>query len=165
VESAWQAVLTDGRAMINGANLREKPTAASRSLGKYINALGEVLEQQPGKNQPWYRVRIGETEGWVSGPYVTFPEEGVRYALRYGSEYAIAVQETLLLRNPGSGDTVRRLTAGTAMQVLADTGEDWLHVLVTEGGLTLRPEAKGVYGYIPAEAVRWMKKDPLASGE
>lgn len=165
LEQRWQAVLTDGRAMINGANLREKPTASSRSLGKYINALGEVLEQRPGKHQPWYRVRIGGTEGWVSGPYVTYPEDRQRYAGRYGSEYAVAVREAALLRLPQGGETVMQLAPGTAMQVLADTGEGWLHVLVTEGGLTLRPEAKGVYGYIPAEAVRWMKKVPQAPGE
>ena len=33
----------------------------------------EVLEELPGDPYPWYHVRIGRTEGYMSGIYVAYP--------------------------------------------------------------------------------------------
>ncbi len=57
-------------------NLREEHTTASRSLTKLAaNTRAEILERWGGSGSgktpgPWYKVRIGEREGWVYGDYV-----------------------------------------------------------------------------------------------
>ncbi len=153
-EASWAGVLADGRALIWGANLRQQPTGTSQSLGKYVVAMGEMLDQQPGKQYPWIQVRIGETVGWVSGLYVATPEDRQRFAAHCsGAAYAAASGAAVLFRQPDAAAASVALPEGTFMQVLAETEDGWLHVLVTGDSPDLRPEAAGAYGYVRAEAV------------
>ena len=54
-------------------NLRSEATSAG--LGRYHVALAQVLDQEPGTEVPWYHVQVGGTQGYVSGRYVSFPED------------------------------------------------------------------------------------------
>jgi hypothetical protein len=153
-EASWAGVLADGRSLIWGANLRQRPTGSSPSLGKYVVAMAEVLDQQPGKIWPWVKVRIGETVGWVSGNYVAAPENRQRFAAHCGGvEGAVASAPVRLYRQPDMSAPSVEVPQGSWMQVLAETADGWLHVLVTGDGPDLRPEARGAYGYVRADAV------------
>lgn len=153
-ETTWEGVLADGRSLVWGANLRQQPTGSSPSLGKYLVAMAEVLDQQPGKTFPWFQVRIGETVGWVSGNYLDTPENRERFAAHYsGAEYAVASAPAMLYRQPDVNAPSVELPRGSCMQVLAETADGWLHVLVTGDHPDLRPEADGAYGYVRADAV------------
>ncbi|MBE5802840.1 MAG: SH3 domain-containing protein [Clostridiales bacterium] len=158
-DASWLGVLADGRALVWGANLRQEPTGSSVSLGKYNTALAEILDQQPGKTHPWYQVRIGETVGWISGPYLTTLEDRKRFAVHSGGvDYAVVTRQAVLYRQADNVSVSVELPAGTFMQVLAETGDGWLHVLVTGDRLDLRLEARGAYGYVRADAVERSSK-------
>lgn len=150
--SAHQPRLAPGEAYISGVNLREQPTGSSRSLGVY-SAKVQVLGSRPGKQYPWYQVRIGETEGWVSGAYLIDSSEDVRY---YGVEeettsFARTDSETALRTSPG-GAQKGVLSPGTMVHVLSEN-EGWLHVLVPEGEIAPRISWRGTYGYVRADEV------------
>ena len=150
--SAHQPRLAPGEAYISSVNLREQPTGSSRSLGVY-SAKVQVLGSRPGKQYPWYQVRIGETEGWVSGAYLIDSSEDVRY---YGVEeettsFARTDSETALRTSPG-GAQKGVLSPGTMVHVLTEN-EGWLHVLVPEGEIAPRISWRGTYGYVRADEV------------
>ena len=149
---AHQPRLSQGEAYISSVNLRERPTGSSRSLGVY-SAKVQVLESRPGREYPWVRVRIGDTEGWVSGAYLLESSEDLRY---YGVEeatasFARADAETALYTSPG-GTLKGTLSPGQTVYVLAES-EGWLHVIVPEGEIASRVRWDGVYGYVRADAV------------
>ena len=113
----------------------------------------QVLDSSPGREYPWYRVRIGDTEGWVSGAYVLESSEDLRY---YGVEEATtsfvrADREIALYMSPG-GAQKGALSPGTVAYVLAEN-EGWLHVLVPQGDITPRVSWEGTYGYVKADGV------------
>ena len=150
--SVHQPQLAQGEAYISAVNLREQPTGSSRSLGVY-SAKVQVLDSTPGKEYPWYRVRIGETEGWVSGAYLIESREDTRY---YGVEekttpFARADSEAVLYQSP-DGAQKGILSPGTTVHVLAEN-EGWLHVLVPKGEIEPRVSWEGVYGYVRADEV------------
>lgn len=158
---AHQPVLGEHQAYISGVNLREKPTGSSRSLGMY-SARVEVLDSQPGAQVPWYHVRVGDTQGWVSGDYLI---DGSRPDVRlYGVSqatrlFARADEETALRRAP-DGETFAELLPGATMYVIAEN-EGWLHVIVPrEGGAKAIVDWDGVYGYVRADEV--VQGDTLA---
>ena len=149
---AHQPQLSQGEAYISSVNLREQPTGSSRSLGVY-SAKVQVLGSRPGKQYPWYQVRIGETEGWVSGAYLIDSSEDVRY---YGVEeettsFARADSEVALHTSPGGAEK-GTLSPGTMAHVLSES-EGWLHVLVPEGEIAPRISWRGTYGYVRADEV------------
>ena len=150
--SAHQPQLAQGEAYISAVNLREQPTGSSRSLGVY-SAKVQVLDSSPGKEYPWYQVRIGETEGWVSGAYLINSSEDVRY---YGVEekttsFARADGETALRISPG-GAQKGVLSPGTMVHVISEN-EGWLHVLVPEEKIAPRVSWRGTYGYVRSDEV------------
>lgn len=149
---AHQPQLAQGEAYISAVNLREQPTGSSRSLGVY-SAKVQVLDSSPGKQYPWYRVRIGETEGWVSGAYLIESREDIRY---YGIEemttsFARADSEAALYQAPG-GAQKGTLSPGETVHVLCEN-EGWLHVLMPEGEIAPRVSWRGTYGYVRADEV------------
>ena len=149
---AHQPRPSQGEAYISSVNLREEPTGSSRSLGVY-SAKVQVLDSSPSREYPWYRVRIGDTEGWVSGAYVLESSEDLRY---YGVEEATtsfvrADREIALYMSPG-GAQKGALSPGTVAYVLAEN-EGWLHVLVPQGDITPRVSWEGTYGYVKADGV------------
>ena len=149
----WEGV--NDRSLAWGANLREKPTGSSRSLGKYRIALAEVLEEKPGKNQPWYHVRIGNAEGWMSGPYVVDPidQEGFAFNGSLGIPWAETKTECSLHASMDTADVLLALPSQTFMQVLSQTEDGWLHVLVTDQPQDFSLSAPGTYGYVHADCV------------
>lgn len=154
-QRSWEGIVHPDHALVWGVNLRTEPTSNSRSLGKYNTVLATVLGQKPGRTHPWYHVRIGDTQGWVSGRYVTFPDNIADFAAHAsdGICCATALVRAKLYASMDDGAAVQQLEAGTPMQLLAQTEDGWLHVLVTDGGLDLRLNASGTYGYVRAENV------------
>ena len=144
----WEGV--NDRCLVWGANLRVKPTSSSRSLGKYHVTLAEVLEEKPGKQLPWYRVRIGNAEGWVSGPYAVEPidQEGFAHNGSLGIPWAETQAACPLYASMNKADTLLILPPQTFMQMLAQTEDGWAHVLVTDEPQDFRLSAKGTYGYV-----------------
>lgn len=135
---------------IFGVNLREKPTGQSRSWGKY-SAKVKILGQQPGLEVPWYHVKIGDLEGWVSGVYLR-TQRAVR-----ADQWADSVNEVLracrtkadttILRRP-DGDAVKDIPAGTLLHVIEEN-DGWLHVILPRGEISWQTDWDGTYGFIP----------------
>jgi len=151
--SRWEGI--HGRSLVWGAHLREKPTSSSRSLGRLHVVLAEVLEQKPGKTHPWYRVRIGQTEGWVSGPYVVDAGESRNFAFNasLGTPWAVTRAECMLYSAADGGEASGMLPAGTFMQVLAEAENGRALVLVTDEPQNFRLDAPGRSGYVRMEDV------------
>lgn len=145
---------SESQAFLCGANLREKPTSKSRLIGTY-SARAEVLGSQMGKVEPWYHVRVGDTEGWVTANYCL---NGSQYDIRYYAMGAVSVnparadREIELRRSP-DGEVFARLLPGAMMHVIIET-DGWLHVIVPQDG-ELGPIADwdGVYGYVRSSEV------------
>lgn len=138
-----------------GVNLREEPTGKSRSWGKYT-AKVKILGQQPGLEVPWFHVRIGDLDGWVSGLYLR-TQRAVR-----ADEWADSVNtvlrvcrakaDTTLLRRP-DGNDVKAVPAGTLLHVIEEN-DGWLHVILPRGEISWRTDWNGTYGFVE-------KKDAL----
>lgn len=148
-----QPVLGENQAFIS-SNLREKPTSKSRTRGVY-SARVEVLGSQMGTNEPWYHVRVGDTEGWVTATYLI---DGSKYDIRYYSMGAATKppartdQEVELRRSP-DGETFARLLPGAMMHVIAKN-DGWLHVVIPEDGkITAKVNWDGIYGYVREDEV------------
>lgn len=148
-----QPVIEENQAYIS-CNLREKPTSRSRSLGVY-SARVDVLGSQMGTREPWYHVRVGDTEGWVTASYLL---DGSEYDIRYYSMGAAtkpparADQEVELRRSP-DGETFARLLPGAMMHVIAKN-DGWLHVVIPEDGkITAKVNWDGIYGYVREDEV------------
>lgn len=151
---AHQPRHSESQAFLCGANLREKPTSKSRLIGVY-SARAEVLDSQMGKVEPWYHVRVGDTEGWVTANYCL---NGSQYDIRYYAMGAVSVKPAradreIELRKSPNGEVFARLLPGAMMHVITET-DGWLHVIVPQNG-ELGPMANwdGVYGYVRASEV------------
>lgn len=135
-----------------GVNLREKPTGQSRSWGEY-SAKVKILDKQPGKEAPWFHVRIGNLEGWVSGVYLR-----TQHAVR-ADEWADSVndvlrvcrtkRETTLLELP-DGEAVTDVPVGALLHVIEEN-DGWLHVILPRGVISWQTDWNGTYGFIPAK--------------
>ena len=151
--------------LVWGANLRTEPTSHSRSLGMYHVALAQVLGQKPGTEVPWYHVRVGETEGYVSGRYVAFPADWANFVRR--ASVPCPVTETdggPLMADMDGGGAPCTLEAGRRLLVLAETEDGWLHVLAPEDDLDGTLNQPGTYGYLRREdAALWLGEEPVFS--
>ena len=165
--AAWAAEYPlgeDATCYIYGANLRQRATSKSASLGKYHYAPVTIMGQEPGTEFPWYHVRIGDTEGWVSGNYLARPGDPVR-------EYNYLGAQTTPLRvaqaAPGanlyadmSGAVKQTLPEGTSALILAQA-EDWYHVALAQEGEWYAAD-DAVYGYLRAKDVQvyesWLQR-------
>ncbi|MBR5559799.1 MAG: SH3 domain-containing protein [Clostridia bacterium] len=138
--------------IFGSVNLREKPTGQSRSWGQYA-AKVKILEKQPGREVPWFRVSIGDLEGWVSGAYLR-----TQRAAR-ADEWADSVNtvlsacrtttETTLLRRP-NGAAVQTIPEGAMLHVIAEN-DGWLHVILPRSEISWKTDWDGTYGFIPAK--------------
>lgn len=154
---AWSAAhplaLAQGEGYASGANLRQKATGSSHSLGMLTKTRVAVLESAPGRDLPWYHVRIGGVEGWVSGNYCATPgnlfknEQDAYREANLMTPVAQVRGETPLLSAPGGAQQVA-LPAGTLVHVLAEDS-DWLLVNVPAGEMTWQEDwASGTVGFI-----------------
>jgi len=150
-EEKYPLQIEGDEAFITGVNLRERATGESASWGKYF-AKVQVLGEQPGKQNPWVHVRMGDLEGWVSGNYVHGQGKGDQMHV-YDAAVMVhpvgrAKTETELLQMPSS-DAVMQLEAGTYVHVLGER-DGHLHVIVPRGELNWQTDWKGTYGFVRA---------------
>jgi len=135
------------------ANLRERPTGKSKSLGVYHKAPAIVLDSAPGTQRPWYQLRIGDTVGWMSGVYVVNNPYDVNHGLAQVVPPSIAqCQKEISLYLSPSGQVKQTLPAGTAMHIIADC-DGWYHVVLPQGDISWKLDAGGTYGYVCADDV------------
>ena len=150
--------------LIWGANLRTEPTSRSRSLGMYHVALAQVLGQEPGTEVPWYHVRVGETEGYVSGRYVAFPADWANFVRRASVPCPVAETDGGPLMGEMDGGALCTLEAERRLLVLAETEDGWLHVFVPEDEPDGTLDQPGTYGYLRREDVTlWLGAEPVFS--
>ncbi len=155
---AWAAQhpLSTDVTYIYGANLRQRATSKSATLGKYHYAPLTILGQEPGTEFPWYHVRIGDTEGYVSGNYVASPGDRVRSNNYLGAQctplrVAQAVPGVSLYADM-SGAVKQALPEGASALILAQA-DGWYHVVLAQDGEWFVPE-NAVYGYLRARDVQ-----------
>lgn len=154
---AWVAehplTLAADEAYVSAANLRQQATGGSRSLGVLTHARARVLGSAQGKDLPWYHVRVGDTEGWVSGAYCAVPgnsafdARSLCWAANTLIPVARARSDTPLLDAPG-GTQKAALPAGTVGHVLLES-DGWLMVIIPAGEQDWLPDwTSGTVGYI-----------------
>lgn len=146
--AAYAANVSLGLSYTSGANLRQRPTSSSESLGLYYSSVPLTLtgEQVQGRYQPWYKVRIGSTEGWMSGGYV--------YALP-AQYYPVPLGRTVdgcpMYAAPGDAHPLAQLTQGFTFHILTEY-QDMYHICIP-GEISWNVAVDGMYGYIPKEGV------------
>lgn len=152
-------VLPDGLGVVTGVRLRRETSTRSDILGDYFGGVPvEVLEELPGDPYPWYHVRIGRAEGYMSGIYVAYPGSACSMEpLQNNSSLppmAAVTVDTALKAGTGWLDkTLATLPAGTRLRVLAERG-DWLHVTVADGPMGWLALTDGLEdGYVKAADV------------
>lgn len=148
--------------LIWGVNLRSEATSSSLSLGRYHVALAQVLDQKPGTEVPWYHVQVGGTQGYVSGRYVSFPEDWAEFVYRASSPCPVvtAVAGRSVVTDMDGGGALCVAEAGRRMRVLAETEDGWLHVFLPRDDLDGSLNQPGIYGYLRREDVAlWLGPD------
>lgn len=139
-----------------GGNLRTEPTAQSESYGNcYPGVLGQVLAQRMGASAPWYQVRVGDTVGWMSSPYVTPVTDWNTMAETRHNDLPVARThaETCLMARPVHGEKVCDLPAGAVLQVLSRREDGWLHVCLPSGIPMRWMDVHGTFGYLHESSV------------
>lgn len=152
-EESWAKVeslnfgLTSG-----GVNFRKEATVASDSLGKMRNGVPMlVLGEREGVDAPWYHVRLGLLEGYISGIYLSLPQtlEFERSMSHHLVTVAKAAGPITLRDEPREGATGgTELPEGTLMHVLMDAPCDWLYVMVPSGDIGWEVDMNGTGGYV-----------------
>lgn len=150
--TACLSVLERDDVYISGVNLREEPTGKSKSWGEY-SARVQILGQTPGLEVPWYNVRVGNLEGWVSGVYVRTRENSNTY-LYNASQMAVcnvgcARSGARIFDRPDGAQT-GVLSEGALVHVIAGN-DGWLHVIVPRRELTWKTDWDGRYGFVRAQ--------------
>lgn len=140
-----------GYGVAGGVHLRQRTSSRSGDMGMYnAGTLVEILQELPGDPNPWFRVRIGQTEGYMSSMYVRYDDSAcMTQPLRFNAlPVAAALVPTDLKTNTGwFAGVVARLETGAKMHVLADCG-DWLHVMLCDGEPGWLMDVHGVSGYL-----------------
>lgn len=156
--AAWAAAhpLREDMSYIFGANLRQRATSKSASLGKYHYAPLTILGQEPGTEFPWYHVRIGDTEGYVSGNYVADPDDPIRTNNFIGAQctplrVAKAAPGANLYADM-SGAVKQSLPEGASALILA-RADGWYHVALAQEGEWYAAD-DAVYGYLREKDVQ-----------
>lgn len=156
-EASWARFEGVDLAMATGGvNLRKYPTTASESLGRVrTGALVQVLGEEKGWDAPWYHVRLGQVEGFISGIYLKFPHaDDFSIALSSGPLIVARALDTCTLReSPENSAAGTEFPAGTLMHVLADVDDGWLYVMVPRGDIGWDMDTEGTSGYVLASEV------------
>ncbi len=148
--------LPQGYGVVSGVHLRAETSSHSADLGMYeTGALVQVLETLPGDPSPWYRVRAGQVEGYMSSSYVQYGNSAdvAGTISRYPLRVAKVKQDCALKKGTGWLDgKIMDLSAGTKMHVIATKG-DWLHVMIPQVEIGWVMDVKGTDGYVKASEV------------
>ncbi len=123
--------IPDGYGITASVHLRKDTSSHSQDLGMYMpGTLVEILDILPGTSAPWYHVRIGVAEGYMSGNYVSYKEDQPGTIFHAVLRVGRLKNDTQLKQGTGLLDAaVVKLPAGSLVRVLADGG-NWLHVSV-----------------------------------
>lgn len=146
-----KAPIPPGYEMIQGVHLRQQPSSHSGDLGMFQRgAIVEVLEKLPGSAAPWYHVKIGPLEGYMSGNYVGNQIQGTDAQVQYQPPLSVGQckKDAVLwadtrLFSPKAAE----LKAGARMHILARRGDYW-YVSVPEGPVGQYMDVNGTYGFV-----------------
>ena len=147
---------TDLAVATGGVNLRKYPTMASQSLGRIrTGALVHVLGEEKGWDAPWYHVRMGQMEGFVSGTYLKLPQaDDFARSLLTGPLTVAKAHHACTLRGVPENDAAgTEIPANTLMHVLADVDDGWLYVMVPREDISWEMDTDGMSGYVLASEV------------
>ncbi len=148
------AAVPQGYGVSSYVHLRQKPSSRATDLGMYrLGTLVQVLGTEPGSNFPWYHVRIGTVEGYMSGNYVDYYDDLRSVSPSAVANLAITTVGVALKKTTNSfAQTVEELPAGTVVRVLANSGS-WLHISIPQSAEDWLMQPDEISGYISADAV------------
>jgi len=153
-EQPYPMKLGNDEAYITSVNLRESATGKSKTWGEYT-AKVRILGQKPGNDAPWYNVRVGNLEGWVSGVYVYGPDTSVRAKLYTTPVMVHPVGRTKIhtpLLDAHGGNAIMQLNADSYVHVLGER-DGYLHVIVPRKELNWQTDWDGTYGFVRREDI------------
>ena len=167
-DTSWAAFDGTDIAAAGGVHLRAEATSRSDSLGVYrMGTLVHVLGQEKGRDAPWYHVRVGHVEGWMSGVYVAFPR--TREFVRSRGYIPLPVgraNQTVTLRTAMSdqSEAVCEVAQDTLMHVLNGPVNGWVHVMIPQGELSREMDIDGTSGSLREEEITqgWSVKEMAA---
>lgn len=140
---------------VSGGNFRREPTGSSEILGQFVDAAADVLDSRMGSKDPWYRVRVGEIEGWASFPYVN-PDHwsGSDQQDEWAAVQAVgkAVRQEALRAAPG-GESRGVLAEGTLFHVLLRQ-DGYYYIAIPREEIAFRQSDDSEYGWVPVDAVK-----------
>jgi hypothetical protein len=159
-EEACQAAASESAAIPEGyglsmhVHLRDDTSSHSKDLGTYLRGtLVEILDTLQGTTHPWYKVRIGNVEGYMSSNYVDYYENLKSLPIN-APPYLAKLKGNTALKDKTSGfsGTIADLPKGTIVRILAVVG-NWLHVSipVNETGWLMQPD--DITGYVKKNTV------------
>ena len=152
--SEVSGAIPQGYGLSSYVHLRQKASSHSTDLGMYRRGtLVQVLDTLPGSSFPWYHVRIGTAEGYMSGNYVEYYDNLQSVPASTVANLAKTKADTALKQSANAfAQTVRNLPAGTIVRVLAEYG-NWLHISIpaSDGDWLMQPDETS--GYVKAGAV------------
>jgi len=141
--------IPDGYGMTSAVHLRGDTSSRAKDLGMLrLGTLVQVLDTLPGDPYSWYRVRLGDTEGYIASIYVTYPDSVKTSVPTTTPAVARTKKELALKQDTGMfAKTIETLPEGTLLRVLAETG-NWLIVSVpqAEDDWLMRPDE--MIGYV-----------------
>jgi len=157
-EASWARFAGTDLAMAWGeVNFREEPSMEARILGKTkTGVLVHAIGLENGNIAPWIHVRLGREEGWISGTYVSFPQENSHDFARIFRPLPVAraTEDRILRAGPqDDAEAVEELPKDTLMHVLAETEGGWLYVMLPRGEIGWEMDVDGVCGYVAADEV------------
>jgi hypothetical protein len=154
--AGFPQTLPAGYGLLSGANIRQRTSTKSNSLGDYRSGtLVMILGTKPGTKFLWYKVQVGQTIGYVSGPYIYTAENEYTPSYYNGAPLTVGrVNKDCELKTAAGSkaETTAKLTAGTEMYVLADC-DGWLHVCIPKGEVGYFMDIEGTYGYLRVQDV------------
>ena len=139
----------DGYGMTSSVHLRGDTSSRAKDLGMLRSGtLVQVLDTLPGDPYAWYHVRLGDTEGYISSIYVTYPDTVVTSVPT--NTPAVAQTKKQIALKQGTGifaKTLETLPEGTLLRVLGETG-NWLIVSIPQSAddWLMRPDE--MVGYV-----------------
>ena len=133
-----------GLAYAQDVHLRAEATAKSESLGQYNQNVPVVLlgEKINGTNYPWLKVRIGNTEGWMSSNYIYDT-----YLQPCPVPLGRTVDGCAMYADLDGAQPISQLEPGTTFHVLTEVNGMY-HICIPQGEISWEVDVDGTYGYI-----------------
>lgn len=145
--------IVNNPAMTEVLNLREEPSIASRSLGRYYNGTQVIVDGSAGE---WTKVRIGNDNGYMMSKYLKYAWETGNEPILiselatdqafWGIVCTLPSERTLALQSAAQTDSsvLASLDDGAALQIQGELDDGWLYVQTADGKQT---------GYVPDDMI------------